>query len=125
VIEEAASIEHHPLDTGIAGALGHELTDAPRGVLVGRAAAPQVALERRCRHQGAAGTVVDDLGGDVLVGAEDGEARPLSGAPHVLAYPGVPLDAGVSLVLGAVHHLPALPALRWTYSPAYRTPLPL
>src|ERR671912_1525313 len=114
---KVASLEDDTFNARGAGALGQQPADAACRVLVGGAAGAQVGLVSRRRRQRAAGDVVDDLGGDVLVGAEHGETRPLGRAPDVLPHAGVTLDACVSLVLGAVHHLPALPALRLTCSP--------
>ncbi len=67
--------------------------------------------------QGAAGVVVDELGGDVLVGAEHGQAGTLGRAVHLAAHPGVPAAAELQLVIGAGHYLAAFPALRTTRSP--------
>src|SRR4029450_10026511 len=109
------------VDTGGLGALGHQLTDLGGGVLVGRRPAAQIALVGGGGGEGAAVAVVDDLGRDVSVGTEHGEAGTLDRAAHGLAHPSVAPDAQVSLVLGATAaahgYFPALPALRRTCSP--------
>ena len=90
--------------------------------------APTVVSTVEADDQGGAGHVVDHLGADVPVGPEHGQAGTFRGAPDLLAHAAVAPDAGVSLLLRAVAHLPyfpALPALRTTRSSRYRTPLPL
>ena len=66
----------------------------------------------------AAGVVVDQLGGDVLVGAEHGQAGRAGRAVHPAAHPGVPAAAQLQLVISSGHYFAAFPALRTTRSPA-------
>ena len=66
--------------------------------------------------------VVDDLGGDVPVGAEHGEARPLGRARTPSCAPGgdvgsgLPLVAALTVMIPLLARLPGL--LLATYSPA-------
>src|SRR5579884_3674685 len=92
VVSESAPVEDDTLDPGGLGPLADERTDPLGGVdRPGRAAA-QFRLGRRGRGQRPPGGVVDDLGVDVLVGPEHGQARPLGGAADPLADPAVALD---------------------------------
>src|SRR5207244_10024876 len=87
-------------------------------------------VARRRLDQGVAGVVVDELRVDVLDGAEDGEAwtsrAPADLLPHARVAPG-PAFAPCLLChyAFAAPTLPALPALRRMYSPAYFTPFAL
>ena len=112
VVEVAASIEDDLGDAGGLGPLGDELADLGGGVLVARGRAAQVGLGGGRGREGAPVAVVDHLGGDVLVGAEHGEAGALGGALHLLPHPAVPPDPCFSLVLCADgHEVPLLARL--------------
>src|SRR3546814_16399792 len=78
VKEITTAVEHDLLDAGRHGALGHQLADLGSRGLVG--AVLQLVLQGSVdagrRHQGLARRVVDDLGIEVLAGAEHRQARP-------------------------------------------------
>src|SRR5262245_59726427 len=79
VIAVAASIEHHGLDTGFDRAFGEQLADRGRRRLIGPGLkrALQALLEARSRHQRRGARIVDQLGINVLGGAEHGQAGPV------------------------------------------------
>src|SRR5207245_940977 len=87
-----AAIEDHGFDAGLLGSCGEPLADF--GSLLGL-----VALERggqflpRRSGERAAGIVVDELGEDALVRAEDEQARTLRGAADLAAHPAVATQA--------------------------------
>src|SRR6185436_20658655 len=85
-------------------------------------------LPARCRRQGDAVQVVDDLGIDVLRAAKYRKTRTLRRTDDT-APDAIPPDAAAFvLVVGPAHDDPvpaALPALRRMYSPSYLMPLPL
>src|SRR5690606_30896002 len=119
VVAVATAVEDDLGDPGVGGAGGEQLADR-LGALDVAAVGAQVGLEGGGRGHGATGAVVDHLGRDVLVGAEDGQARPLGGPLDLLADPTVTTDPGLSLLLCAVAHrsyFAVLPALRATCSP--------
>src|SRR5690606_22009139 len=72
-----AAVEYDLLDTGGLGALGDHPADLGRGGLVGAGLelALQVLVEARGGRQRAALSIIDDLGVDVLGGAEHRKAR--------------------------------------------------
>src|SRR5690606_1167990 len=134
VVLVATAVEHDRGDAGVQGPARDELADlAGLGRLVAGVGA-QVRLHRRRADQRVALVVVDDLDEHVPVGAGHDQARPLGRAEDLLPDPQMPAPAlqratarGLSgQGLGACHdYLPAFPTLRRTYSPSYRTPLPL
>ena len=81
VVDVAPAVERYGLDVGRLAELGDLRADELGGALVpARRAAellPDLRGQRGGGGEGGAGGVVDDLGVDVVVGAEDGEARPL------------------------------------------------
>src|SRR5918992_5291601 len=81
VVLVAAAVEHRGLDPGGLGALGEQLA-GPLGLLH-RLERAQVGLDPVDRGERAAGVVVDELGEDAAVGAEDADARPLGAAVHL------------------------------------------
>src|SRR5690606_22286833 len=83
VVAVAAAVEDDGLDAGRLRPLGETLADglAP----LDRRGAVEVAFPARRRREGVPLRVVDDLGVDVLVRAEDAQARALSGALHLPA----------------------------------------
>src|SRR5690606_22131887 len=85
VVQVPAAVEDHGGHTGGPGPLGDELADLGGRLLVAGGAAGQVLLVGRRRGEGDPGAVVDDLDADVLVRTEDGQARPLGRALHLLA----------------------------------------
>ena len=122
VVEEAAPVEDDLLDAGVLGPLGDEPADlgrrrpcwtCRRAQRRPRGSRPPPGCGRRGRRSpgprcaGSSGT------------RPGGDARPMP--RDLLAHAAVPPDAGVTLLLGAAAHhcyFPALPALRWTCSPA-------
>src|SRR5581483_1007145 len=121
VVAEPAAVEDHALDSGGFGALADELADLLCGLDGTGTTGAQRRLGRRGRGQGAPGGVVDDLGVDVLVGPEHGQARPLGGPADPLADPAVALDPRLGAPdshCSRSYFLPALPALRRMRSPA-------
>jgi hypothetical protein len=80
VVDVASAVERHGLDVGRLAQLGDLGADELGRVLVpaGRPAEllPDLGGEGGGGGERGAGGVVDDLGVDVVVGAEDGEARP-------------------------------------------------
>src|SRR5437660_9820854 len=77
--EITAAVEDDRLDTGRHGARGQELADGDRGFLVAAALerlATQLLVNARRGREGSPRGVVDDLGVDVLRGAEYREPRP-------------------------------------------------
>src|ERR1700754_1110632 len=140
VVVVAAPVEDHGGDAGLASAGGHELADLDCVSLLVAVQRPDVGLERRGSGQRAARDVVDDLHDDVARAAVYREARAFGATEHLLPQPGV--AAGTRDAALARHlrcralpgvggnrlshaHLPVFPTLRRTFSPAYRTPLPL
>src|SRR5581483_11177760 len=126
VIEIAAAVEHDLLDAVFHRALGEQLADRLGRVDVGAGLLAHVFFQRRRRSQRLTLQVVDDLGIDVLGGAEHRQPRtavrgPAQGKPHALLAPGVrDLDSGH----GRLRYF-FLPSLRKMNSLAYFTPLPL
>ena len=82
MVQVAAAIEDHLLDAPGEGALGDQLTHGDGGVAggAGLEAGAQILVEGRRGAEGALGVVVDDLGVDVVVGAEDREPGTVGGA---------------------------------------------
>src|SRR5262249_7210826 len=95
VVEVAAAIEDDPLDAFVLGPLGDELADLRRPLLLGAGGAVQ--LLRGGGGDGGRRRVVDQLGVDALVGAEDRQARPLGRAGDLAADPLAPLEAALFL----------------------------
>src|ERR1700680_2849174 len=83
VVAVAAAVEHRDRDAGRGGPLGQELAGACRA-RGGRERA-QLGLDPVDGDQRATGDVVDQLGGDAAVGAEDGNAWTLGGARDLCA----------------------------------------
>jgi hypothetical protein len=81
VILVTAAVEHDGLDAGRDRALGNQLADLGRSVLVGAGLEPGLAplVERRGGSQGLALQGVEDLGIAVLARAEHAEARAAAG----------------------------------------------
>src|SRR5258708_11507707 len=95
MVQIAAAVEDDAGDPGGHGALGQRTTDGGGRGGVGPVAlqlALQPAFAARRSHEGAPLGVVDDLRGDVVQAAEDGEPRALRGAGHPLADAAVPLS---------------------------------
>src|SRR4029450_10828059 len=118
LVLEATAVEHHRGDAGRLG-LGRQLGPDPGG------GGLLVAVAGRGRRpgggQGAAGPVVDELGVDLLVGAEDGQARPLGRAHYPPPHATVTPQARVALHFRTLHlgpHFAVLPGWRRTCSPA-------
>src|SRR3990170_4391684 len=91
VVLVAPAVEDHRGEARLAGALPERLAHRLGG---GRIAAvgergPQLLVARRGRDQRASRRVVHDLRVDVLVRAEDAQARPRRPALHPLAQPAV------------------------------------
>ena len=90
VVDVAPAVKRHSLDVGRLAQLGDPGTDELGGALVpARRPAqllPDLRGQRRGRDERRAGGVVDDLGVDVVVGAEDGEARPLGLALELFCF---------------------------------------
>src|SRR6478735_1002834 len=129
VVLVAAAVEHDGGDAGSLGALGDELADlAGLGRLV-TVRGTQVGLEGRRRRERLADAVVDDLGRDVPGGPGHDEAGTSGRTRDLLAKAHVTTLTGNALALAddleSHGYLPAFPTLRRTFSPAYRTPLPL
>ena len=94
VIQVAAAIEDHLLDAFGKGALGHQFADGYRSiavVAVGFEASAQVLVNGRRRAERALGVIVNDLGVDVAVGAEHGQAGFAGGAAEVTTQASVTL----------------------------------
>src|SRR6185312_7442612 len=140
VVEVATAVEDHRGHPGLTGPGGEQLADLRRLRLLVALERPDVDLQRRRRGQRVAGDVVDQLGHHVPRAAVDHQARTRRGAADLLAQAGVATGAGAAPLLrdagrGALlgvggnrfshDHLPVFPTLRRTFSPAYRTPLPL
>src|SRR5205823_14932939 len=89
VVSEAAPVEHDLRHAGSLRPLSEELADLLGGVAVTAAGALQTLLDGAGRGKGATADVVDDLGADVLVRPEHGEARSIGGTGHVLAHTAV------------------------------------
>src|SRR5690349_14268174 len=123
VITEAGSIEDDSLDTCRTRALGKQPADHLGLLRLGALRGAHARLERRGSGKGLAGSVVDDLGVDLIEAAEDREPRPLRRPGHGQANAVVTLLAcSVSPDRCGAHFLPpilpALPALRRICSPA-------
>ena len=109
VVQVAAAVEHDGLDAGLLRGLGDRLADL--GCLI-----RLVALERLLQAEPArageraAGLVVDQLGEDSLVRAEDGEARPLGRARDLAANPAMTALARLACGDECSCALPDLPA---------------
>src|SRR5215203_4950714 len=112
VVLVAAAVEHDGLDAGGLRALGQQ--GAGLAGLLHRLERPQVGLRPVDGGQRAAGVVVDELGEDAPVRAEDADARALGGAVHLRADAAAALEAP----RGGVRDGHArLPTFRGTYSP--------
>src|SRR5690348_9625474 len=127
VILVTAAVEHAGLDAGRDRALGNQLADLGRGVLVGAGLelGLQALVERRGGGQGQALQVVDDLGVDVLARAEDAEAR-AAGRGLAQRVARAALAAGeesFGVHRGSPYFF--LPSLRRIVSVEYLMPLPL
>src|SRR4051812_6648685 len=108
----AAAVEHDGLDAGGLRAVGQQL--ARRGGLLHRLERAQVGLDPGDRGQRATRVVVDELGEDAPVGAEDGDPRALGGAAHL----GADAPAALEALRGRREDGHArLPTFRTTYSP--------
>lgn len=90
VVHVAPAVERHLVDVGGLAELGD-----PRADELGRARVPpggpaellpDLRGQRRRGDERGADGVVDDLGVDVVVGAEDGEARPLGLALELIFF---------------------------------------
>ncbi len=120
VVPGAAAVEDDLADPVFAGAFRHDATDLCGGRDVARGPGSQAPLQRRGGDDRAPGGVVDHLGDDVAVRAEDREPRPLRRSDHLAAQPFVPPAAQDVGALGVRHrYFPAFPALCGTNSPAY------
>src|SRR5947209_1019691 len=121
VVQEPSPVEHNLRHTSRLGALCDHPTHGGCGRLVASPATPasaaspgttaaagcraKVLLHRRRGSQSAARPIVDDLGGDVLVGTEDRETRPLRRPRDLLAHAVMAPCAGYLLVLARRAHL--------------------
>ena len=86
VVQVAATVEDHLLDALRDGSFGHELADGDRGVTAaatGLEAGTQLLINGGRRAEGALRFVVDDLGVDVIVGAEHGQPRAIGRATEM------------------------------------------
>ena len=83
---EVAAVERGLRDSLGPGRLGQLLTDLGRGLGVRPVLEPGVLAGARRRCQGDAVQVVDELGGDVQVRAEDREPGPLGRPVDALAH---------------------------------------
>src|SRR5262249_46758488 len=89
VIQVAAAVEDDALDAGLLPARGEQL--AHLGGLLRLVAGERLRqVEPRRGGQRAAGVVVDELGEDAAVRAEDQQARALGGAADLAADPAMP-----------------------------------
>src|SRR3954452_25012920 len=123
VVLEAAAVEHARGNAGLLRALREHLAGPRR--LLHRLQTLEIRLHPRHGRDRLALRVVDQLCEHAPVGAVDGQARALLRPFDLAADPAAAL--GTALVLldqGPPAHA-RLPTLRATYSPAYRTPLPL
>src|SRR3990170_6848003 len=105
----AAAVEHHLVDALGDGALGQELADRPGRLDVGARlqAAAHVLFERAGRGHRLAFAIVDDLGVNMLGGAQDGQPRAI--APDGLDRPAhTPLAALRPFVRCGHRQLPLL-----------------
>ena len=78
MVQIAATVEHHLLDAFSDGALGDQFANGDGGVAAsGRRlqTGTQLFIDGGRRAKGALSRVVDDLGLDVVVGAEHGQTR--------------------------------------------------
>ena len=140
VVQVAATVEDHLLDALGDGAFGEEFADGCGGVAaatIDLEAGAQFFVNGSCRTERALGIVIDDLGVDVIVGAEYGQSRAIRGAVDVATQ--APVALLRLLFAGQFGHgvgegekrqdkayfLPDLPALRRMRSPSYLMPLPL
>src|SRR3954470_8413757 len=113
VVAVAAAVEDGGLGAGGLGPLGQQRA-APAGGVEPRLFG-QTGLVPLDRGQGAPGVVVDELGHDAPVGAEDGDARAVGRAADLRAdAAAAPEAAGRS---GGDGHA-RLPTFRATYSPS-------
>src|SRR5699024_6036689 len=93
VIHKATAIEHDGLDAFGQSLLGDHLTDLVRRLDVA-AEALKTLLHRGGADQGHAGHVINDLGIDVLGGAEYIQTGALSGAADLTAHTAVTTKPG-------------------------------
>src|SRR2546429_750248 len=128
VIAISAAIEDRGLDPLRLRALAKQRSDGfgPLALL----ALAVLRVDARRGDEGPARVVVDELRVDVRERAEHGETRPVRAAADLLAHALVPTDPALGSRFGchyvfAAPTLPALPALRRMYSPAYFTPFAL
>src|SRR5688572_12020116 len=109
VILITAAVEHHTLDPLRLGPLRHQLADGFRCrhvAAVGLAA----LIHRRCRYDGRAFAIVDDLRVNMSHAAEDRETRPLRCTRKLATDPLV--NAITDLFLfGSTNHLAPAPVL--------------
>jgi len=88
MVDVTAAVERHLLDVGGLAELGDPCADELGRARVASGGTsellPDLRGQRRGRDEGGTGGVIDDLGVDVVVGAEDGEARPLGLALELL-----------------------------------------
>jgi hypothetical protein len=93
VVQVATAIEDHLLDALGDGAVGQQLTHRYGGVAAGAGfkAGAQILVEGGGRAEGGLGGVVDDLGVDVVVGAEHGQTRTFGGAVKMATQAAVTL----------------------------------
>src|SRR5690606_14421470 len=126
MIEVAIPVEDHLLDAGSLGLLGDGFAN-DLGLLGARRGVRALVLEAPGAGQGKPLLVVDHLCVDLRVAAEHGE--PWTGGCAPDPVPDAGLDACAARDLVECHgrcYLPAaLPALRRTFSPTKRIPLPL
>merc|ERR1712100_23310 len=86
VVQISAAVEHHLLDAFGDGALGDQFADGDRGVAAASRsleAGAQLLVNGGGGAECALGRVVDDLGVDVVVGAEHGQPRTVGGSSDV------------------------------------------
>src|SRR5262245_43810878 len=101
VVLEAAPVEDHRLDPLLLGPAGDELADRLGRGHVGSLLLLEVLVHGGRGAQGLARLVVDDLGVDVGLAAEDGQARPPGRARQPAADAGPDPRADVFLGLDA------------------------
>jgi len=106
VVATGPTVEAHLRHASRTSPLGDGAADRLGGLLIAAKPdrIPQLGVAGARRRQGAARCVVDDLGVDVLVGATDGEPRPLGRSPdgpaNAIAAPGALPKDGTSVFHG-------------------------
>src|SRR6266511_1824707 len=113
VVEIAAAVEDHRLDSGLLRVLGQELADAGR--LGGLRALGALQVQPAGGREGLALEVVDELRLDATVGAEHDQAGTLGGAEDLGAYAAV---ATIACVADGERAHARFPTFRRTYSPS-------